>query len=130
MMPSQSICVCDITRRIRANKDTTLLKNCLQGILPEIDCVRWYIFIVSLNLNCCVEDSNLPDQVVVTTIPAVLTPATGGFDPVHVCILLKVGDHLRLSRDQQQTSAFSQAKIFVKSSNQEYRFWTMKQSRP
>ena len=33
-------------------------------------------------------------QGVVTTIPAVLTPVTGGFDPVPLRILQKVGSHL------------------------------------
>ena len=43
----------------------------------------------------------------VTTIPAVLTPATGGFDPVPLRTPQKVGGHLRILQIGQKINDFS-----------------------
>ena len=46
-------------------------------------------------------------QGVVTTIPAVLTPATGGFDPVPLRTPQKVGGYLRILQIDQKINDFS-----------------------
>ena len=55
-----------------------------------------------------------PDQGVVTTIPAVLTPATGGFDPMPLRTPQKVGGHLRILQIGQKINEFSSRNQAIK----------------
>ena len=63
----------------------SLKYTCLLDFLPqEHDYARPRYYVV---YNTHVSTCMISPTRVVTTIPAVLTPATGGFDPAHVCTL-------------------------------------------
>ena len=60
----------------------------------------------------------IKQQGVVTTIPTVLTPATGGFDPVPLRTPQKVGGHLRMLQISQKINDFSKRSMSLVSDNQ------------